>query len=615
MGYDVFLSYSSKDRPFATALCHNLETFGIKCWIDYRDLHAGYSWRNGIVEALTGNPDIVMVLIFSSASNDSHQVVKELGLADNYRLTVIPVRIENIKPTGDLEYELSGKHWMDAFEDLQHVEIFSERIKQSVLEHKKKKTNIRMGMEESTIPTVIPVTISRTDNAAKNLNQSEQKYFNAIQVAYEDSQITEIERAKLEGMLEVLEISPERAQEIENQVMMKLGLIKSLSESEKKYLTKLKEVFSDGHISEVERAKLEGMLEVLDISPDRSKELEEQVKKELAIIAHPITEQITLSEGILDFKGVLCKMADDLNMKYQSSLQKLKTDFQFKGETWGYFIYSDIYIGPLSFCLFGGFYGNKYAVEFWDTTGVAGSKYVTGDWVNKYIKSDFPDMAINNRKTYGYISLWSKEKESGVLATSEEDIIKEFKTKFTATCDVLLPKLSAFHAQKIETISKLVILTDKIVEKLENEFPSKSGWIIENTAIKLGQEGRINVSKNKWAQKVTLCIEAGEVNLANLYFGLRRGQYNLKYKDDSEEKIKTKFDTIFSSNKESEEWWLAWEEMEEPHKFAVKNNFLEDNFIYLLDTKEKEAAFINSVVEKFVKMKELIQLIDEVTTD
>ena len=66
MNYDVFISYSSKDRETANALLHHLEQKGIRCWIDYRDLLPGYTWRTGIMEALESNPDMVMALLFSS---------------------------------------------------------------------------------------------------------------------------------------------------------------------------------------------------------------------------------------------------------------------------------------------------------------------------------------------------------------------------------------------------------------------------------------------------------------------------------------------------------------------------------------------------------------------
>jgi hypothetical protein len=44
MTQDVLLSYSSKDKPSADAICAHLEAAGIRCWIAPRDIAAGDDW-------------------------------------------------------------------------------------------------------------------------------------------------------------------------------------------------------------------------------------------------------------------------------------------------------------------------------------------------------------------------------------------------------------------------------------------------------------------------------------------------------------------------------------------------------------------------------------------
>jgi len=41
MSHDIFISYSSKDKPIADGICASLETAGIRCWIAPRDIAAG----------------------------------------------------------------------------------------------------------------------------------------------------------------------------------------------------------------------------------------------------------------------------------------------------------------------------------------------------------------------------------------------------------------------------------------------------------------------------------------------------------------------------------------------------------------------------------------------
>jgi hypothetical protein len=56
----------------------------------------------------------VMVIIFSSMSNASPHVMREVERAVHYGVTIIPVRIEDALPSGDMEYFLSTVHWLDA---------------------------------------------------------------------------------------------------------------------------------------------------------------------------------------------------------------------------------------------------------------------------------------------------------------------------------------------------------------------------------------------------------------------------------------------------------------------------------------------------------------------
>src|SRR5204863_7319957 len=46
--------------------------------------------------------------------NNSEQVLREVQLAANSRLHIIQFRIDPVVPSDDLEYYLSGPHWLDA---------------------------------------------------------------------------------------------------------------------------------------------------------------------------------------------------------------------------------------------------------------------------------------------------------------------------------------------------------------------------------------------------------------------------------------------------------------------------------------------------------------------
>lgn len=109
--YDVFLSYSHKDKVVADAICHYFEKDGLKCWIAPRDILPGMKWAKSIAEAIPNCT--ILLLIFSSHSNASDQVLREVELAVSNGKIIVPVRIEDINPAEGMKYYLATVHWID----------------------------------------------------------------------------------------------------------------------------------------------------------------------------------------------------------------------------------------------------------------------------------------------------------------------------------------------------------------------------------------------------------------------------------------------------------------------------------------------------------------------
>lgn len=112
MAHDVFISYASQDKTIANAVCAALESAKIRCWIAPRDIRSGENWAEAISKAIKGSQ--VMVLLFTESSNQSKQVYKELTLAVNTEAVVVPFKIDDILPSGLMEFYLSDTHWLDA---------------------------------------------------------------------------------------------------------------------------------------------------------------------------------------------------------------------------------------------------------------------------------------------------------------------------------------------------------------------------------------------------------------------------------------------------------------------------------------------------------------------
>jgi succinate dehydrogenase hydrophobic anchor subunit len=112
VSFDVFISHSSKDTIAAKAACAALEAAKIRCWIAPRDIVPGAKWGASIVRAI--NDSRVMVLIFSGNANSSAQVQREVDQAFGKSKTVVPLRIEDVRPADELAYYLDTVHWLDA---------------------------------------------------------------------------------------------------------------------------------------------------------------------------------------------------------------------------------------------------------------------------------------------------------------------------------------------------------------------------------------------------------------------------------------------------------------------------------------------------------------------
>jgi ribosomal protein S27AE len=127
--HDVFISYSSKDKPFGDAICNGLETHSIRCWIAPRDVPPGEDFPRAIINAINGSK--IMVLIFSSHSNASPHVTRELSKALSNGVMIIPFRIENAPMSESMEYLIGLPHWLDAIAPPmdQHIDVLVQRVK------------------------------------------------------------------------------------------------------------------------------------------------------------------------------------------------------------------------------------------------------------------------------------------------------------------------------------------------------------------------------------------------------------------------------------------------------------------------------------------------------
>src|SRR6202044_4005578 len=113
MSADVFISYSTSDQQTAQSVWKFLTSKGISCWMAPDSILPGEEWGDSILRGIQNCK--IMVLIFSQAANDSGPVRSEVDRAVNARKVLIPFRIQNVAPTGAMEFHIGRRHWLDAY--------------------------------------------------------------------------------------------------------------------------------------------------------------------------------------------------------------------------------------------------------------------------------------------------------------------------------------------------------------------------------------------------------------------------------------------------------------------------------------------------------------------
>ena len=127
MSASIFISYASQDQKVANTLCKALEGRGFSCWIASRNIAPGENFQIAIVRAIRGAK--IMLLVFTGNSNNSDEMAKELALASQSKLIVVPLRIDDVRPNDAFAYEFATRQWIDFFADWETaIEQLAHRI-------------------------------------------------------------------------------------------------------------------------------------------------------------------------------------------------------------------------------------------------------------------------------------------------------------------------------------------------------------------------------------------------------------------------------------------------------------------------------------------------------
>ena len=113
MPYDVFISYSRKDKEKAEALCTALEEAGISYWID-RNIHGSANFLSQITAYIKSCK--VVVLVASANSANSEWTQKEILYALKHRKNIVPYRIGDFQfeDNDELDFVFTNVQWVES---------------------------------------------------------------------------------------------------------------------------------------------------------------------------------------------------------------------------------------------------------------------------------------------------------------------------------------------------------------------------------------------------------------------------------------------------------------------------------------------------------------------
>lgn len=139
MKYDIFISYSTKDREKVQYFVNDLRKQGYNLWMDKDGIRSGDpSFKKTLVNAIENSQ---LVLFFSSCnSNNSDWTAKEIGIAVEEHKYIIPLKLDSTQYSESVRYDLVNCDFID---------YSSERYKKTALEKLYSSLESRLGRSAS----------------------------------------------------------------------------------------------------------------------------------------------------------------------------------------------------------------------------------------------------------------------------------------------------------------------------------------------------------------------------------------------------------------------------------------------------------------------------------
>ena len=104
--YDVFVSYSRKDSQKTEELISFLKRKNLHVWRDTDKITGGDNYKAHIYDAITQSK--CLIFVSSVNSNQSENVVKEIGIAVKNHVPIIPIWLDSSPYHKEIAYDITN---------------------------------------------------------------------------------------------------------------------------------------------------------------------------------------------------------------------------------------------------------------------------------------------------------------------------------------------------------------------------------------------------------------------------------------------------------------------------------------------------------------------------
>ena len=127
MKYDIFISYSRKDLDVIQTVYNRLVAEGFNVWIDRQGLYSGDQFKREITKAIINSR--VLIYFSSEHANKSSWTASEIGVAREFHIPIMPVRLDNTPYSEEVLLDLVNLNFTDFSVESQRPQRLEELVR------------------------------------------------------------------------------------------------------------------------------------------------------------------------------------------------------------------------------------------------------------------------------------------------------------------------------------------------------------------------------------------------------------------------------------------------------------------------------------------------------